>query len=362
MEAAGASVAAGASESTGPSVAAGASEAADASEAAGASIPGPGASREAASNSVPAADVPGPATGIRQVRPAERNRVFPHGREGANLVVGHSLTSDSPDSLALSGHVRTDLVGQSDLWDAPPQETGHPPEHPEGWKSPWLAGGLSALVPGSGQIYAGNWWKAAIFLAIEAVAITYAVSNNKKGDDQTAFYESFADEHWNTSRYAQWTETNMNPPRGPYLWDLGNGQVNWDELNRMERDIGGWYSHTLPPYQSQQYYELIGKYPQYAQGWDDANPNVPPDYESAKANLPPNYLYYSGERGKANEYYSKSQTGVIVIVVNHLLSAADAAWTASSYNKGLNAGVGLQAVPPGGESLAGPALKLSYGF
>jgi hypothetical protein len=130
----------------------------------------------------------------------------------------------------------------------------------------------------------------------------------------------------------------------------------------MEREIGGWYSHTLPPYQSQQYYELIGKYPQFAQGWDDAQPNASASYDEAKAELSYNYLYYSGERGKANDYYSKSQTGVIIIVVNHILSAADAAWTASSHNKGLNAGIGLQAVPPGARSLAGPAVKLSYGF
>jgi hypothetical protein len=194
------------------------------------------------------------------------------------------------------------------------------------------------------------------------LAITYAVTNNNKGDDQTAYYESYAEAHWNVVRYAQWTEDNLQPPNGPYLWDLGNGQVDWNEVNRMERDIGGWYSHTLPPYQSQQYYELIGKYPQFAQGWDDAQPNTSASYAEAKAELSYNYMYYSGERGKANDYYSKSETGVIVLVVNHILSAADAAWTASSHNKGLSAGIGLQAVPPGARSLAGPAVKLSYGF
>jgi hypothetical protein len=261
-----------------------------------------------------------------------------------------------------TGNPRIDFVGQAEMWDAPPEQAATAGEHPPGWKSPWLAGGMSALVPGSGQIYAGNFWKAAIFLAVEAAAVTYTVVNNNKGDEQTTFYQGYAEQHWDAARYASWSEQLAPTSGAPYLWDLGNGQVNWDELNRMERAIGSWYSHTLPPYQSQQYYELIGKYPQFAQGWDDANPNLPPDYESAKANLPPNYLYYSGERGKANDYYSKSSTGVVVIVINHILSAADAAWTASSHNKGLNAGVGLQATPPGGELFAGPALKLSYGF
>ena len=273
-----------------------------------------------------------------------------------------TLNGAEPSAPALTGHARVDLVGQAEMWDSPPDQTESAGEHPPGWKSPWLAGGLSAVVPGSGQIYAGNFWKAAIFLAVEAAAIAYTVTNNNKGDDQTASYQSYAEQHWDVVRYAQWTDDNVASPDKIYLWDLGNGQVNWDELNRMEREIGSWYSHTLPPYQSQQYYELIGKYPQFAQGWDDANPNVPPDYASAKANLPPNYMYYSEERGKANDYYAKASTGVIFIVVNHILSAADAAWTASSHNKGLNAGIGLQAVPPGAQSLAGPAVKLSYGF
>lgn len=287
------------------------------------------------------------------------------GEEFTCIAAGPGVTSSNDVAAAtpaLTGHARVDLVGQAELWDAPPDQTGPAEERPEGWKSPWLAGGLSAVIPGAGEIYAGSYWKAAIFLAIEAVAITYAVTNHNKGDDQTAFYQGYANGHWDVVRYATWSDSNLAPPERQYSWNLGNGQVDWNELNRMERDIGGWYSHTLPPYGSQQYYELIGKYPQFAQGWDDASPNESASYEEAKDELSYSYLYYSGERGKANDYYSKSQTGVIVIVINHILSAADAAWTANSHNKGLNAGIGLQATPPGGRLLAGPALKLSYGF
>jgi len=312
----------------------------------------------AAQASLPVADWPGTTGTAAQVDQPGAGLAVP-----SMSVVNESRSGADEFPAELTGHARVDLVGQSEMWDAPPEKSASAGEHPEGWKSPWLAGGLSLVIPGSGEIYAGNYWKAAIFLAIEAMAITYAVTNHNKGDDQTAYYQSYAEAHWNVVRYAQWTEDNLAPASGaPYLWDLGNGQVNWSEVNRMEREIGGWYSHTLPPYQSQQYYELIGKYPQFAQGWDDAQPNASASYDEAKAELSYNYLYYSGERGKANDYYSKSQTGVIIIVVNHILSAADAAWTASSHNKGLNAGIGLQAVPPGARSLAGPAVKLSYGF
>ena len=42
----------------------------------------------------------------------------------------------------------------------------------ENKKSPFLAGLFSFVIPGSGEVYAGNYWKAAIFLVIEAAVIT----------------------------------------------------------------------------------------------------------------------------------------------------------------------------------------------
>jgi hypothetical protein len=89
-------------------------------------------------------------------------------------------------------------------------------------------------------------------------------------------------------------------------------QVNWAELNRMERDIAGYYSHTLPPYGEQQYYELIGKYPQFNQGWNDA----PPSFNYGDA-LTPNFVYYSGERGKANSLYASASRWVTVVIISH---------------------------------------------
>src|SRR3989304_4065880 len=52
-------------------------------------------------------------------------------------------------------------------------------------KSPFLGGIMSLVVPGTGEIYAGEYWKAVIFLAIEAAAITTAIIYDKKGDNKT---------------------------------------------------------------------------------------------------------------------------------------------------------------------------------
>ena len=77
-------------------------------------------------------------------------------------------------------------------------------------KSPVLAGVLSAIIPGAGQIYNEDYWIAAAFVVVEAALITTAVVYDNKGDDQTAYYQSYADDYmnpdhnWSVVRYAEW--------------------------------------------------------------------------------------------------------------------------------------------------------------
>ena len=78
------------------------------------------------------------------------------------------------------------------------------------------------------------------------------------------------------ARYAQWTINNikyLNPSIDPSQYHVfnSNGTLNWSELNRLEGDIGGGYSHELAPFGTQDYYEITGKYPQFSHGWDTAN-------------------------------------------------------------------------------------------
>ncbi len=269
----------------------------------------------------------------------------------------------------LSGNIRVDLFGLEQLKSSTPalqQSTTDTPSR----KSPWVAAGLSVLVPGSGEFYAQSYWKAAAFFAIEVAAWALAYTYDKKGDKQTDYFQDFANVHWNVNRYAQWTLDNGNainptvdlaPYRDPATGIIVNGTVNWGKLNHLESALGNWYSHNLPPYGEQQYYELIGKYEQFYQGWDDANYSLPGYYDVAKANLSPEFQWYAGERGKANDYYSKASTFIAVAIVNHVISAIDAAWTAGSYNK-VHAEVGMQSVPAGGYYAQVPVVKVRYGF
>lgn len=239
-------------------------------------------------------------------------------------------------------------------------------------KSPYLAVALSAILPGAGEFYTENYLKTAIFVAAEITAITVGLIYDKKGDDQTIVFQNYANSHWNTAKYAQWTIDNLqhlneqmenNLRASDYanlFYDAERTKVNLAVLNKLENDIGGWYSHRLPQKGDQQYYEMIGKYPQFNVGWDDyADGERPFIYGDP---LTENFKYYSGERGEANDFYSVAHTAVLVVVANHILSALDAAWSASRYNKNLEASAEVKKFDLGFRTIYYPQLNLQYRF
>lgn len=231
-------------------------------------------------------------------------------------------------------------------------------------KSAFLAGVLSFLVPGAGEFYSGEYLKAGIFLGVEAAVITVALTYDKKGNDQTESFQNFANQNWDAARYAQWTLDHLqqlNASVTPeeinyYSENLFNGEtVNWNILNDMERSIGNGYSHSLPPFGDQQYYELIGKYPQYAGGWNDFNSD---DYHD----ISPNFTYYSGERGKANDYYNVASKAVIGIYINHFLSTLDAVWSAISFNNNIAMNLRVNNFQFVGRTELIPTFSIRYSF
>ncbi len=238
-------------------------------------------------------------------------------------------------------------------------------------KSPVLAGFLSLAVPGAGEFYSESYLKSILFIALEAAAITTSVIYENKGNDQTISFQNFANAHWDVAQYARWTMANLstlNPALNPENYSglfSGQGQVNWQILNQLEEDVsrgeaGSYYSHRLPSYGDQQYFEMIGKYPQFNVGWDDfGDENTPFQYGDP---LTANFHYYSSERGKANDFYNVATKAVIVVIVNHVISAIDAAWTASRYNKRLSMNLSIEKTNLGYSTEYYPCLNLQYRF
>ena len=222
-----------------------------------------------------------------------------------------------------------------------------------GKKNRWLAGLFSLILPGAGEYYAHSYLKGAIFTVVEAAALTTALIYNHKGDTQTNFFQNYANQNWDVAKYAAWTlnhindipgASNVNPDNYHVFknnvnwktlgnntdWSKYNSDVNWSELNRLESDLGGGYTHQLPYIGNQQYYELIGKYPQYSHGWITSNFGDS-DYHI----LTDQFLWYSHQRGLANEYYQTGSTAVVFIYINHFLSVLDAIWTTDRYNNSI---------------------------
>ncbi len=242
----------------------------------------------------------------------------------------------------------------------------------KGRKSKWLGGLFSLIVPGAGEVYAGSYLKAAIFVAVEAAAITTAVIYNNKGNKKTQFFQNYADQHWSVSRYAYWTAQHLQtlaPSMSSaeiqkYQSDFptDTSPVKWSILNQMESAIGSdpaatGYTHQLPPFGEQQYYELIGKYSQYSHGWDTSNESDP-----SYTDLPPQFHYYAGLRGDANNLYSISSTAVILIYINHFLSAIDGVWSVDRYNDTIAMNMRVQPVRLSSRIDFMPTLNLSYNF
>ena len=238
-------------------------------------------------------------------------------------------------------------------------------ESPTDKKSVVLAGVLSGILPGAGEVYIGgttNYIKAGAFFLIEAVSIYYSISYNQRGDAQTNFFQNFADQRWSVVRYAQWINDNTNGAKvtiyapdaqHPTPWQ----QVDWASLNAAEDAIGATgFTHKLPPHGEQQYYELIGKYPQYARGWEDDDQPANPDYQT------PEFHWYAVMRGDANDLYKVSARGTAILYVNHLLSILDAIWSSATFNKNLALNVSYDRVNLAFVEEWTPTLHLKYSF
>ncbi len=227
-------------------------------------------------------------------------------------------------------------------------------------KSPFLAGILSLLIPGAGEIYSEEYLKAGIFLALEAAVITTGLIYDKKGDDKTIEFQNYADDfknpdhNWSAVKYAEWlnqfasANISINPDESLPPWE----RVSWNDINAAETG-----SHKLPPHGDQQYYELIGKYHQFSPGWNDFPANEP-NHDLISTNL----KLYSVMRGDANSFYSVASTAVIGIYVNHFLSALDGVWSATQFNKDLAVNVRLENIQLTNRAEFYPVVHLSYNF
>lgn len=236
-----------------------------------------------------------------------------------------------------------------------------------GRKSPFLASLFSLILPGAGEAYSGSYWKAAAFLAIEAAAIGGTIYYNKRGDEETVKFQNYANANWSPVLYAEWlnkfatqlgTDVKGTINIDPDATKKPQDRVNFDQINAIERQLTT-FSHVLPAYGDQQYYELIGKYHQFAPGWAEYKPDELDYYH----NLPQQMLDYAKMHILPDDtYYKYASRTMVVVIINHVLSAVDAAWTASRYNKNLAVNMSLKQINLTGLTEVYPQVNFTYSF
>jgi hypothetical protein len=168
-------------------------------------------------------------------------------------------------------------------------------------KSPKAAFFLSLLVPGLGELYSGAKWRAAGFMTSEGLTWLAYFSWRSKGNDLKADFRVFADQHWSESTYFAWQAYNQAQPESQQYFET-------EHLPAKATD-------------TQQYYELIGKYAQFVYGWDD----VTSSFTTINMSIPsPLQQDYETQRNESNKYLKRASTIVGLSVLNRIASAIHA--------------------------------------
>jgi len=226
-------------------------------------------------------------------------------------------------------------------------------------EKPGLALLSSAILPGSGQMVNNNWIRGGLYAALELVSIYAIIEYRNRGNRGELRYENFADNNWSVTQYAQWLVDyhDINGLNNPHLEDLRDmveglvpafdTSIDWnnidiDILRNVERGTPyitpdgrqtSNFSHILPGYGSQQYYELIAKYFQFQAGWADYydfhQQNATNPFRIGRAGDKASPLFFEGATlaEQFNEDFRVSKNFTMLLIANHVISAFDSFFT-----------------------------------
>lgn len=244
-----------------------------------------------------------------------------------------------------------------------------------GFKKPGYLFASSLILPGSGQVINQNPIRAGLYAALEITSIFMIVEYQKRGRRGERNYERFADQNWSVVQYAQWLIDyhdyhSISNPFLSQLRDMLNGvkssfdkSIEWNQIDlallrsverntpfRTTDNLGvNNFSHVLPTYGSQQYYELISKYYQFQAGWRDYNrfhdqlghtgAQFSQRYFVDRNGLYASPFFYDGVQmsREFNDDFRTRRAFLSFLIVNHFISAFDAYFTISLKQNRLNA-------------------------
>lgn len=218
----------------------------------------------------------------------------------------------------------------------------------QGLYSPGIGWVSSLVLPGSAQLVDKKWGRGALYAGVEIAVWAIYASNESNARKGERAYERFANQQWSVVKYAQWI-LDYHEAHGlsnPYLSDLKqqvNGlqpafdiQTDWarvpiELLRNVERNTlyvygtqrgANNFSHVMPDYGSQQYYELVSKYYQYGPGWSDFDPiDVFLPWNGSEMSP---FFYEGRDQAQAfNDHYRTASSMLSLVILNHVISAFD---------------------------------------
>ncbi len=236
------------------------------------------------------------------------------------------------------------------------------------YRSPKKALFMSLLVPGLGQAYVGHYVRGgAYFIADIGLALGWHHYVVVRHREQVTRYRGFADRHWSSARYEDrlyntiGTEEQFkisNPHRDAYCLSIYRSGINAEknlldacaepydankEINyRTHRAQTSQFEGTngdliqLAKFRREtiaephNFYEVIGKYNEFASGWEDVQFNLTDTVATSAQRS-----QYLKMRGKANDYSRMQAMFLGGMVLNHMVSALDAAIAAQLHNRRL---------------------------
>lgn len=226
-------------------------------------------------------------------------------------------------------------------------------------RQPGLALLSSAVLPGSGQLVNKNWIRGGLYAAIEIASIYVILDYNRRGRRGEERYENFADQNWSVAQYAKWIveyhdvnglqNDDLEPLRNMVegIEPAFNTETDWNsiDINVLRNAEKGTqfvtpdnlsnsnFSHSLPGYGSQQYYELISKYYQYQAGWRDYysyhQENNSSPFLISRDGDNASTMFFEGA-SLARNFNSNLRTSssfTILLIANHVVSAFDSFFT-----------------------------------
>ncbi len=262
-------------------------------------------------------------------------------------------------------------------------------EKPVGYKYPGRAMIYSGLIPGLGEVYSGAWKRGLIFAGIEVASWVLWNSYDKKGEDATAAYEDYADEHWAFSRWISdyykwenddefkflfskaegesliyddiwegshslqfyfsdyWVEgdgtTRLMSTNAPEFQDIFyNGSIyidpntgeakNFSNMTKEEIDDFISLNENFNVVRDGAYYENVGKYNVFFAGWDDNDSLSVFDNSGYYVAKSPNKWHYRSLRDDANNYQKLAKYMISAVMMNHVASMVDAIFTTRDWN------------------------------